>query len=422
MNKKIKWIIGVAVVLVFIFLCVLVNSQSFDKSLIVEDGVIKYKNNGNYEEVISLEDLLTKEENSAVTNGKELEFSIQDGYIVWNYVGETKVNKIIAIKKLVGKQGTNGKDGVNGVDGINGIDGKSAYIWVKYLDSDPTLSSDSDLKDETSSYMGIYYGEASEAPTLISSYKWYLIKGEKGDTGEQGIQGFQGIQGPQGKKGETGAKGDKGDAGTNGTDGKNAYVWIKYLDKAPESATNSDMKDNGGKYIGVYSGESSVAPTSISSYTWSKLKEESSTGSIGSTDIGNIGSIDIETNNTQKLPDIYYGHIDSSNEEISWLTVYQDSASDVICDENGIKFKSTGKYRVELYGTANVSGENYEFLVYLANTGWKYYIKGINDTTTESFFYTKTITVVNNKFLLNIAASDNTIYDVDYTVKIFKIS
>lgn len=259
MNKG-KWVIGIIAIIVVCAGCFLAGRYLCGKTtLIVEDGIVKYNNGGKYDEIISLEKLFTNEENTSVVNGKEVEFSIQDGYIVWNYVGETNTNKLISVEELVGKQGiagTNGKDGTDGVDGkdgadgvngingvdgidgvdgtngingVNGIDGKNAYIWIKYLDNEPTSSSDSDLKDETGSYMGIYYGELSTAPTNISSYKWYEIKGKKGQKGETGATGAQGIQGEKGEKGDKGDKGDtgaKGETGTNGKDGSISEMMV----------------------------------------------------------------------------------------------------------------------------------------------------------------------------------------------------
>ena len=243
------------------------TNQVPEKTLIVDDGVIKYVNEGVLEDVISLEDLIANNNNTSSIEGKEVEIFIQDEYIVWKYKGESSTNKIIAVKDLVGKQGisglngkdgingTNGKDGVNGVDGkdgkdgtngkdgsngldgkdgINGTDGKdgtngvdgkdgtNAYIWVKYLDNDPNVSSNNELKDTSSAYMGIYYGTSETAPMNISNYNWYKTKGDKGDTGEKGDKGDTGIQGPQGiqgVKGDTGANGDKGDKGEKGDTG-----------------------------------------------------------------------------------------------------------------------------------------------------------------------------------------------------------
>lgn len=332
MEKGIKWIVGIGVVALLCVGCFLFGkSATNDLSLIVEDGMVKYNNSGKWEEVLPLEDLFTAEDNTTVVKGKDVEFSVQDGYIVWNYVGETNVYKLIAVEDLVGaqgvtgatgKNGVDGKDGVdgkNGVDGKDGVDGKSAYIWVKYLDTEPTSAEDCDLKDDGGSFMGVYYGESSVAPATVSSYTWSEIKGKKGEKGATGAQGIQGE------------KGDKGDKGDAGADGKNAYVWIKYLDKAPEEATASDMKDNGGSYMGVYSGESSVAPASVSSYTWSVIKEtKTSTGST-TTDPIIAGGIDI--NGSISVDDPIINNNNNNNGMMSEIAIYEGEITGSITND-----------------------------------------------------------------------------------------
>ena len=186
-------------VLSLIYLIVLLlNFKPISKGLIVEDGTIKYNNKGKWEDVISIEQLLSKKENTSVINGKEVEFSINDNYITWNYVGEDKTNNLIAIKDLIGKQGKNGTDGKDGIDGKNG---QNSYIWVKYLENDPDSSNNSDLSDIANNYIGIYYGNLNSAPLEISAYSWHKITGEQGIQGPKGDTGEQGIQGPKGDNG-----------------------------------------------------------------------------------------------------------------------------------------------------------------------------------------------------------------------------
>lgn len=68
-------------------------------------------------------------------------------------------------------------------NGAKGDKGDNAYIWVKYASQEPTASSHSfgDLPD---TWIGVYFGTASTAPTNWQQYKWYQWKGEKGDTGD----------------------------------------------------------------------------------------------------------------------------------------------------------------------------------------------------------------------------------------------
>lgn len=67
-----------------------------------------------------------------------------------------------------------------------------------------------------------------------------------------------------------GAKGDKGD---------NAYVWIKYASQKPTETSHS-MGDLPDDWIGIYSGNSSTAPTDWKQYKWFKHKgDKGDTGS-----------------------------------------------------------------------------------------------------------------------------------------------
>lgn len=186
MNKRNKVIIVIDI-FVAIILCVccfmLGKKDVKSTSLYVNDGMIKYKTDGVEEEVMSIEDLLNSENNSSLVNGKTVEFSIKDEYIVWNYTNESEFNKLIKIEDLVGKQGETGASGKNGVNGKDGTDGENSYAWIKYLDKAPEVATNSDLKNEGGSYIGVYSGESSVAPTDISSYTWSEIKGDKGEKG-----------------------------------------------------------------------------------------------------------------------------------------------------------------------------------------------------------------------------------------------
>lgn len=52
--------------------CFILISKSNDNStLFVENGIVKYKNNDTKKEIISLEDLLTKDENLSELDGKK---------------------------------------------------------------------------------------------------------------------------------------------------------------------------------------------------------------------------------------------------------------------------------------------------------------------------------------------------------------
>lgn len=63
-------------------------------------------------------------------------------------------------------------------DGLRGLTGAASFVWVKYASRMPTTNSD--MGDNPDSWMGIYSGTASPAPSTYTSYNWYKIKGETG--------------------------------------------------------------------------------------------------------------------------------------------------------------------------------------------------------------------------------------------------
>ena len=184
---------------------------------------------------------------------------------------------------------------------LRGRDGVSNYIHRKYSDS----SNGANMDDNSNrKYIGIYTGTSPTPPTTASSYLWSKIKGEDGANGVPGAKGADGrtpyfhtaySNSPTGDRDfSTINSNDKLYIGTysdfeiadstdyrkykwvkiKGEDGRNgvsSYIYRKYSD----SANGSPMSDNSNlKYIGIYTGTSATAPTTPTSYTWSKIKGE----------------------------------------------------------------------------------------------------------------------------------------------------
>ena len=349
-----KYIICLITVLMVLGLCGgcskdngTVNTNSTNNnSLIVEDGMIKYSSNGKLEDVITLEELISGSNNISSIDAKEIELFIEDGYIVWNYIGETSSHRLISINDLQGKQGNTGLQGpkgdtgLSGKDGNDGKDGTNAYIWIKYLNINPEDITEDDevtLQDEASDYMGIYYGTSDTAPEDYHEYTWYNIKGQKGD------------------KGDTGETGATGAAGKDGKDGTNAYVHIKYLANDPSNSNNSDLSDIPNDYMGVYSGTLSTAPEDISSYNWFKIKGE--TGEQGPK--GDTGSVDGSYldnyyNNLAVVTCSVYGNDYGNNLSSTKACKIKYNGADIISEINedtqNIVIKTGGDYIIETEG------------------------------------------------------------------------
>ena len=150
--------------------------------------------------------------------------------------------------RIRGDQGLQGLQGEKGEDGIKGEDGKTTYFHIKYSSvANPTSSSQ--ITETPSEYIGTYVDYTSTDSTDPSKYKWSRFQGLQGEKGEDGIPG------------------------TNGTDGQTYYLHIKYSNDGGSTFT-SNNGETPGTYIGVYTDTTKADSTSVSSYTWSKIKGE----------------------------------------------------------------------------------------------------------------------------------------------------
>ena len=228
-----------------------------------------------------------------------------------------------------------GDKGDTGAQGPKGTDGKTTYTWIKYSDNSDGTGLYDTPKSSTK-YIGIATNKTTAAESSNKAdYVWSQFKGDKGDKGDQGLQGIQGekgdqgIQGPQGPAGTNGkttyfhikyssvasptsssqmtetpsayigtyvdytstdstdpskytwsrfqglqgAKGEQGIPGNNGSDGKTYYLHIKYSNDGGSTFT-SNNGETPGAYIGVYTDTTQADSTSVSKYTWSKIKGE----------------------------------------------------------------------------------------------------------------------------------------------------
>ena len=148
-----------------------------------------------------------------------------------------------------GIQGPQGKQGIQGPQGVKGTDGKngtSSYFHIKYSnDGGKTFTANNG--ETVGIYIGTYVDNIEADSTSVSKYTW---------------QRLQGAQGP---------KGDQGIKGTDGTNGKTSYLHIKYSNDGGKTFT-ANNGETVGTYIGTCTDHNSEDPTTVSSYTWAKIK------------------------------------------------------------------------------------------------------------------------------------------------------
>lgn len=156
--------------------------------------------------------------------------------------------------------------------GEQGATGTSYYVHIRYADAQPTQ--DSDIKTTPSNYIGIYSGTSATAPTTYTSYTWYKYKGE------------------------TGA------AGTS------SYMHIRYSEVQPTQ--DSDMTTTPSDWMGVYTGGSSTAPTTYTSYSWYKIKGAGVTPEISIGTVTTLASdqqayVELDESSTPEAPVFNFG-------------------------------------------------------------------------------------------------------------------
>lgn len=143
-----------------------------------------------------------------------------------------------------GPKGADGLTPIKGVDyfdGVDGQNGQSSYLWVRYsqnANGNPMSSSPAGAL-----YIGIATTTANTAPTSYAAYSWSLIKGADGVAGE------------------------------TGADGKTSYLHIKYSDDGGSTFT-ANNGETVGAWIGTYVDFIQSDSTSVSSYTWNRVKGE----------------------------------------------------------------------------------------------------------------------------------------------------
>ena len=167
--------------------------------------------------------------------------------------GDTGPQGPRGLQGVQGEKGDQGIQGPKGEKGDTGAAGSTTYFHIKYSSvAKPTSSSQ--MTETPSTYIGTYVDFTQADSTDPSKYTWSR---------------FQGIQGE---------KGDQGIPGTNGTNGKTSYLHIKYSNDGGKTFT-SNSGEAVGTYIGTCVDNNSADPTTVSSYSWAKIKGD--TGATG---------------------------------------------------------------------------------------------------------------------------------------------
>ena len=119
------------------------------------------------------EEWLASIQGPAGTDGREVSLKVADGYIQWQYQGDTSWSNLIELTTLVGPKG---EDGLHGENGLNGIDGREVLFQI------------------TSGYIQWKYTGDTSWSNLIELTTLVGPKGEDGLHGENGLNGIDGRE------------------------------------------------------------------------------------------------------------------------------------------------------------------------------------------------------------------------------------
>ena len=230
---------------------------------------------------------------------------------------------------ITDKEGTHTqtvKDGTNGTPGTPGADGKTPYLHMKYSDDGGTTFT-ADSGETPGAYIGTYTDFTEADSTSVSDYTWAKIKGKDGADGKDGVSPTVSITksgdtttitivDKDGTHTQTVKDGTDGTPGAPGADGKTPYFHVKYSDDGGETFT-SNGGETPGQYIGTYTDYTVSDSTSVSDYTWAKIK-----GNKGDTGIGiqavdvlyRTASSDKELSNSEMPPNGWYTEAPTTTE------------------------------------------------------------------------------------------------------------
>ena len=164
--------------------------------------------------------------------------------------------------------------------------GESSYMHVAYANN-PQGVGFSTENSQGMSYIGIHISDSPAVPMTKEGYKWIKIQGDAGVSNYMHVAYADSEDGSV--RFSTGDSADREYIGTytsadplpsqnprdyrwlkvKGDDGVNTYVHIAYSNNPDGHDMNFEPNS---KYMGIYTGESQIAPADPSEYVWSQIR------------------------------------------------------------------------------------------------------------------------------------------------------
>lgn len=164
--------------------------------------------------------------------------------------------------------------------------GESSYMHVAYANNPQGIGFSTE-NSQGMSHIGIHISDSPAVPMTKEGYKWIKIQGDAGVSNYMHVAYADSEDGSV--RFSTGDSADREYIGTytsadplpsqnprdyrwlkvKGDDGVNTYVHVAYSNNPDGSNLNFESNS---KYMGIYTGESQIAPADHNEYVWSQIK------------------------------------------------------------------------------------------------------------------------------------------------------
>ena len=227
-------------------------------------------------------------DSTSVTNWGSSIPNVPDGQYLWTRTTINYTNNGTTVSDSV----TSYSVSYQAVDGEPGTDATQYYTYVRYASSSTPSSSDMSASSTGKTWVGIAVTTATSAPTTYTSYQWSKIVGTNATQYYTYIRYSKNSNGNPMVETPTAETKYIGVCVTTSSTvpayNNSAWKWslyaatqyythIKYASSSSPSADDMSDSSEGKTYMGVAVTTSSTAPTTASSYTWTKIVGEDGT-------------------------------------------------------------------------------------------------------------------------------------------------
>ena len=233
-------------------------------------------------------------------------------------------------------------------NGLKGDTGDQTFVYIKYSETQPT--SDSDMTDTPSDWIGVCETTASPAPTTYTSYRWFKIKGEKGDKGDDAFVASTSIM-YQASSSGTVPPGEEGWTTTIPFVAQSNFLWsrtiVEYTDGGQTCTYSASRmgRDGSGSVVTVCDQEPDANGNVSLDYSNVGALPNTYVAPVTSVN-GYTGAVNLYAAYVNALPDTYVAPVTSVNGETGAVVLNAEKVNAKNTYRMVAEFSSAGWYRI----------------------------------------------------------------------------